>query len=212
MKVNNKQMIQKMVKISLDPLGIFSDFIGEDVKIDLPVPDYLVPLFKSQSEEKIEVADGREEKGEEDKVLGLLEVADRELKRGNIEGVYAHLDYGIRLSSCGRCVRNMKSIEQKIKEGDLPEARRRLKTLVSLIPVYYEVIEKEGGKLSTELNTTKKVDESCDSCEASKIIEICDWDTRCLDKIIAYIDTQKTKGLKVMSTELISKAKEYRRR
>lgn len=194
--------MQKMVKISLDPLGIFSDFIGEDVKIDLSVPDYLAPLFKFQ---------GEEEKSEEEKVLNLLDAADRELEKGNIESAYAHLDHAIKLSRCNRCTRNMELIKGKVRDDDLSEAKRRLKTLTTLLPSYYQIIEKEGAELGMELNTTKKVDESCDSCEASKIIEICEWDTRCLDKVIAYIDSQKAKGLKVMSAELINKAKEFKR-
>ncbi len=201
-----------MVKLSIDPLGIFSDFIGEDVKIDLPVPDYLVPLFKFRGEEVEGDGEGEwEGRSEEGKVLNLLEAADRELERGNIEGAYTHLDYAVKLSSCGRCVRNMKSIEQKIKDGDLPEARRRLKTLIDLIPAYYEVIEKEGDTLSTELNGTKKIEEECSSCNAAEIVEICGWDVGCLDSVIKYIDEMKKRGEKVYADELVRKAKEYSR-
>ena len=195
-----------------DPLGLFKIFTGGK-ELELPVPDLPFPLpfpgeVVEEAEEKRELG---KERSEEGKVLDLLEAANRELKRGNIEGVYMHLDYAERLSRCDRCIRGMKSIEQKIKSGDLPEARRRLKTLITLIPAYYEVIEKEGDTLSTELNGTKKIEKECSSCNAAEIVEICGWDVNCIDHVISYIDEKKQRGERIFADELVRKAKEYRK-
>ena len=196
-----------------DPLGLLKIFTGGK-ELELPVPDLPFPLpfpgeGVEEAEEKREL--GWKERSEEGKVLDLLEAANRELKRGNIEGVYTHLDYAERLSQCDRCIRGMKSIEQKIKSGDLPEARRRLKTLITLIPAYYEVIEKEGDTLSTELNGTKKIEKECSSCNAAEIVEICGWDVNCIDHVISYIDEKKQRGERIFADELVRKAKEYRK-
>lgn len=195
-----------------DPLGLFTGIEELELPFPFPLPPFPLPfLGEGVEEDEGEGELGWKEKSEEGKVLDLLEAAYRELKRGNIKGVYAHLDYAERLSQCDRCIRGMKSIEQKIKSGDLPEAKRRLKTLIDLIPAYYEVIEKEGGTLSTELNGTKRIGEECNTCNAAQIIEECDWDVSCIDHVISYIDEKKRMGETVYADELVIKAKEYRK-
>ena len=197
-----------------DPIGkeLFKIVSGGKEELELPAPGFpfSLPFPGEEKEEADEGSPEREAGSEEMQLLDLLESTQRNLERGNSERALALLEHGIKLSRCSRCIRNMKSIEQKINSGDLSEAKRRLTLLTQLIPTYYEVIQGEG-ELGVELDSTKKIEEECDGCVASEIIELCQWNNACLDEIIAFIETQKAKGLKVMNEDVIRKAREFRR-
>lgn len=149
---------------------------------------------------------------EEEEVITLLKVAYNAFSNAEFEKGKDLLKQVSFLSTCQRCVRNITGIEKRIEEGDLYEARRRLEALISLIPAYYSVIEGEAELQGEEVGSEKleaKMEESCGECAASEILEICNWDMRCIDHIIEFIEGRKKAGKEVHSDEVIQKAKEY---
>lgn len=195
-------MPPKTLKIPLfDPLDLF-----DKKEIELPLP----PLPFEEEEEETEKEEPKG-KTEEEQVKDLLEAAHDNLERGKIERVYTYLDQVERISTCDRCIRNVKLIKERVKKGDLSEAKKRLKIVINLIPSYYRIVQEEGESLGTELDSTKKIEEECSSCNASEIIEICGWDVNCLDSVIKYIDEMKNRGEKIYATDLVRKAKEFRK-
>lgn len=155
---------------------------------------------------------------EEVRVINLLKQAYDAFNSAEFENGKNILKQAAFISTCSRCVRNISGIEKLIEEGDLYEARRRLNALVTLIPSYYSVIEGEAelqGEKAEEkgVKGSEKVAEiegGCGKCNAAEIVDICGWDTECIDKVIEYIDAKKAKSLKVLSDDLITVAKEFR--
>ena len=184
----------------------------------IPKPTVGVLGGSSSSTDVVEHVIGGET--EEGHVVRLLQHAYDAFANAEFEEGKNLLKQASFISSCARCGRGILGIESLIEKGDLYEARRRLDALIGLIPAYYEIIEKESvfsDKVEAEKESGREsekrgeeIEEVCDSCDAARIIEICNWDTECLDDVISFIETQKAKGLKVMSDELIRKAEEYR--
>lgn len=190
------------------PLPGFPDLPLPSLPFPFPLPP--LPGLGEEEEEPEELE--WEEKGEEEKVVYLLLVANSKLKAGNIKGAYAHMVYAIKLSTCSRCIRNIKSIAQMIKSGNISEAERRLEVLTTLVPSYYSVIEGEDELgVEVELNSTKAIEKECNSCNAAEIVEICGWDTSCIDYVITFIDKKKRRGEKIFAEELIRTAKAFRK-
>lgn len=155
---------------------------------------------------------------EEGHVVRLLQHAYDAFSNAEFEEGKNLLKQASFISSCKRCGRGISGINDLIEKGDLYEARRRLNSLISLIPAYYSVIEGEAelqGEESegkTERESEKKgeeIEESCGECSAARIIEVCGWDPECLNYVITYIDEKKQKNEQVYANELIEKAKEY---
>jgi len=162
------------------------------------------------------------EETEEKHVVRLLQHAYDAFSNAEFEEGKDLLKQASFISSCARCGRGILGIENLIEKGDLNEAGRRLGALIGLIPAYYSVIEgeaelkgeeskRETGRKeekSGELSTTK-IEEECSSCNASQIVELCHWDTKCLDYVIQFIDEKKKRNEHVYANELIERAKEY---
>lgn len=153
---------------------------------------------------------------EEGHVVRLLQHAYAAFSNGQFEQGKTLLKQSTFISSCARCVRNISGISNLIEKGDLYEARRRLSALVTLIPSYYSVIEGEAelqGEESegkTERGSEKvELEEVCEECRVSEILETCGWDVKCIDAVIQYAEELKAKGEKVLSDKLLNKAEEF---
>ena len=156
---------------------------------------------------------------EEGHVVRLLQHAYVAFSNAEFEEGRNLLKQASFISSCARCGRGILGVENLIEESDFYEARRRLNSLIGLIPAYYEVIEKESafsdkGEAEKESGREEKkiveeIEESCDTCAASEILEICEWDVNCINHIIEFIESAKKEGEKVYSDDLIQKARGY---
>ncbi|MCK4529226.1 hypothetical protein KAW18_17825 [candidate division WOR-3 bacterium] len=156
---------------------------------------------------------------EEGHVVRLLQHAYDAFANAEFEEGKNLLKQASFISSCARCGRGILGIEKLIEKGDLYEARRRLDALIGLIPAYYTIIEKESvfsdkGEAEKESGrgsekAEEELEEVCEECRVSEILETCRWDVSCIDAVIRYAEELKAKGEKVLSDKLLNKAEEF---
>lgn len=183
----------------------------------IPQPTVGVLGGSSSSTDVVEHVIGGET--EEGHVVRLLQHAYDAFANAEFEGGKNLLKQASFISSCARCGRGILGIENLIEKGDLYEARRRLNSLIGLIPAYYTIIEKESvfsDKVKAEKESgrgeekiAEDIEEVCDTCATSEILEICNWDTLCINHIIEFIEDAKKEGKTVYSDDLVQKAREY---
>jgi len=194
-----------------------------------PSPTLIPSVPRGSTSSDVVVAGEEIEDTEEGHVVKLLQQAYSAFSTGKFDEGKNLLKQASFISTCARCVRNISGIENLIEEGDLYEARRRLDVLIGLIPVYYQVIEKESalsdkGEVEKEREREsesereneresekagEEIKEACEECRVSEILETCKWDVKCIDAVIQYAEELKAKGEKVLSDKLLIKAEEF---
>ena len=182
-------------------------------------PKTTVDVGASSSSDVVEYIIGGET--EEGHVVRLLQHAYDAFSNAEFDEGKNLLKQASFISSCKRCGRGISGINDLIEKGDLYEARRRLSALVSLIPSYYSVIEGESelrgeeGEIEAEKGSGREgekkeeIEEVCEECRVSEILETCHWDVKCIDAVIQYAEELKAKGEKVLSDDLLNKAEEF---
>ena len=181
-------------------------------------PKTTVDVGASSSSDVVEYIIGGET--EEGHVVRLLQHAYDAFSNAEFDEGKNLLKQASFISSCKRCGRGISGINDLIEKGDLYEARRRLSALVSLIPSYYSVIEGESelrgeGEIEAEGSGRggekkgEEIEEVCEECRVSEILETCHWDVKCIDAVIRYAEELKAKGEKVLSDDLLNKAEKF---
>ena len=164
------------------------------------------------------------EKSEVEEMRSLIASAITLLETENIEDAKQRIEKAVAETSCNRCSRKMVQINWQDKDTALDY----LRTMYKLLPAYYSILEGESSMqiphtaTNTQVNFgTKKeaaikkseggkggeIEEVCEECRVSEILEKCHWDVKCIDAVIQYAEELKAKGEKVLSEKLLTKAK-----
>lgn len=137
---------------------------------------------------------------------------------GDKETAQKELSAAIGVSHCDRCKRGMERVlTGKNVDGNL-------NALKKMIPAYYQIMQDEdSAKLKTivsrDLHEEKKesvqekseqiIANSCKTCAASEVLRICNFEEKCMQEVLKWIDEQKKAGNTVLEADLLAKAKEY---
>ena len=165
------------------------------------------------------------EKSEVEEMRSLIASAITLLETEKIEDAKQKIEKAVAETSCNRCSRKMVQIDWRDKDFALDY----LRTMYRLLPAYYSILEGESAMQISHTNTNTQVDsetkieaikksekgkgeeieEVCDTCAASEILEICEWDVHCIEHTLEFVEDAKKEGKKVDSNDLIQKARGY---
>lgn len=201
--------------------------IATKISHPLPKGEYLKDYEKLVQKEE-GVALPLIEKSEVEEMRALIASAITLLETENIEDAKQRIEKAVAETSCNRCSRKMVQINWQDKDTALDY----LRTMHKLLPAYYSILEGESAMqiphtaTNTQVNfETKKeaaikkseggkggeIEEVCEECRVSEILETCHWDVKCIDAVIQYAEELKAKGEKVLSEKLLTKATDFKK-
>lgn len=203
--------------------------IATKIAHPLPKGDYLKEYEKLIQKEGVAlpIAAAVAEKSEVEEMRSLIASAITLLETEKIEDARQRIEKAVAETSCNRCSRKMVQINWQDKDTALDY----LRTMHKLLPAYYSILEGESAMqiphtaTNTQVNfETKKeaaikkseggkggeIEEVCEECRVSEILETCHWDVKCIDAVIHYAEELKAKGEKVLSEKLLTKATDFK--
>jgi len=190
----------------------------------VPKGEYLQEYEKLIQKEGVALPIADIEKSEVEEMRALIASAITLLETENIEDAKQKIEKAVAETSCNRCSRKMVQINWQNKEDTL----NYLRTMHKLLPSYYDILEGESVLLPTNTQLTlepkkeaaitksekgkgREIEEVCEECRVSEILETCHWDVKCIEAVIQYAEELKAKGEKVLSGQLMTKAADFQK-